>query len=41
MVIREDILNTLQVRKHYFVVTRIIASYLSKKISVGGFFTFT
>ena len=31
MVIREDILNILHVKKHYFVVTRRIASYSSKK----------
>ena len=38
MVIREDILNILYVRKHYFVVMRRIASYLLKKIPVEGFF---
>ena len=38
MAIREHILNTLQVRKHYFVVTRRIAGYLSKKIFIRGFF---
>ena len=38
MVIREDILNILHVKKHYSVVSRRIASYLSKKISVWGFF---
>ena len=38
MVIREDIFNILHVRKHYFVVMTRIASYLSKKISVRGFF---
>ena len=34
MVIREDILNILHVRKHYFVITRRITGYLSRKISV-------
>ena len=38
MVIREDILNILHGRKDYLVVTRRVTSYLSKKISVGGFF---
>ena len=38
MVIREDILNILHVRKYYFIVARRIASYLSKKISIRGFF---
>ena len=38
MVTGDDILNILHVRKHYFVVTRGIASYLSQKISVWGFF---
>ena len=38
MVIREDVLNILKVRKHNLVVTRRIASYLSRKISVRGFF---
>ena len=36
MVIKEDILNILHVGKHYFVITRRIASYLSRKISVRG-----
>ena len=31
MVIRENILNILHVRKHYFFVTRRIVSYLSKE----------
>ena len=35
MIIREDILNTLHVRKPYFLVRRRIASYLSKKICVS------
>ena len=38
MVFRENILNILDVRKRYFVVTRRIASNLSKKIFVKGFF---
>ena len=38
MVVREDILNILHVRKHYFDVTRRIVSYFPKKISVWGFF---
>ena len=38
MVVREDISNILHVRKYYFAVTRRIASYLSKKISIWGFF---
>ena len=34
MVIKEDILNILHVRMHYFVVRRRIAIYLSKINSV-------
>ena len=41
MVIREDILNILHLRKHYFVARRRIVCYLSKKISVKGFFQLT
>ena len=38
MVITENILNILHVRKHYFVVMRRTAGSLSKEISVRGFF---
>ena len=41
MVITENILNILHVRKHYFVVMRRTASSLSKEISVIGFFQLT
>ena len=34
MVIREDTLIILHVRKHYFVAMIRVASYFSKKISV-------
>ena len=36
MVIGKDILNIVLVRKHYFIVIRRIASYLSRKISGWG-----
>ena len=38
MVTKEDILNIFHVRNHYFVVTRRITGYLSKKIYIRGFF---
>ena len=38
MVTKEDILNIFHLRNHYFVVTRRITGYLSKKIYIRGFF---
>ena len=40
MVIRENFLNMIHVRKHYFVVRRRITSYLSKKSPFEGFFSY-
>ena len=38
MAIGDDIFKILRVRKYYFVLTRRITSYFSKKISVEAFF---